>query len=151
MNPPLLAEIAGVLVLKLWNDLCFKHGWLKGHVIAVALSQFQTNYTSSLRKCAEMVATFCNTCQKVLVTVKNIHTSRASSSLAKRNVNTQLKRVVCSDDFNRKVECLFIFRSLHSLRQWFSEFVEKSIWLHENAENYHSQKKDDSSSDIIWA
>lgn len=74
MNPSLSAEIACVLVLKLWNDLCFKHGWLKGHVIAVALSQFQTNYTSSLRKCAEMVATFCNTCQKVLVTVKNIHT-----------------------------------------------------------------------------
>lgn len=60
-------------------------------------------------------------------------------------------KACCSDDFNRKVECLFIFRSLHSLRQWFSEFVEKSIWLHENAENYHSQKKDDSSSDIIWA
>lgn len=51
MNPPLRVEIAGVLVLKFWNDLCFKHGWLKGHVIAVALSVPDKLYIFTEKMC----------------------------------------------------------------------------------------------------
>lgn len=51
---------------------------IKGHVIAVALPILQTNYKHLLRGEEKMYEQrwFCNTCKKVLLTVKNMHTPK---------------------------------------------------------------------------
>lgn len=94
------------------------------------LSHFQTNYTSFAREMRKKWANTCNSCQKVLLTVKNMHTPEHHHCaecwkimITRRNIislslslGTRIRFVVLN--FNGKVYvCVIIFRSLHPPRR----------------------------------